>query len=369
MYEIYYKDLLVFKIGEETENDKRGCVNIINDKYLPFDIYLEESNDFDDRFNNAINFQSWCANRVLALDRTFAKEILNYYGLSQNITDASRAKIAITVRCMSLNDCYWLKRENEKITWEDVNLFQNSLENSILEVALLGKNFTITNNNFISPDISTDGKAAKAWLRKEDDFYLLKGDKADSVRREVEASQMLKKLGFANVIYEYDKFRDQIVSKCKCFTNDKINFTRAEWFSIWCINHDESIMDYILRYKELFDQMNLADYLIGNTDEHSQNWGFLYNNDRQILGLNPHMDFDHAFLGTPCEICLPMQFIGIRKTQEEVAEEIIAMHPEWIENNIDFSEFYYGDFVKGRINHLKEYLQNKIAAKEDIELG
>lgn len=364
MYDILYKDQIAFKI-----DTKNGKVFFLNEKYLPFDIYLEESDDFDDRVNNRVNFTSWCAGRILNLDRDYAKDILNFYGFSQNLTDSQRSSIAICTRCLSLNDCYWLRDEKENLTWRDVNLFQNSLKNAISELSLFGKSPTITNSSLIdptdNPDLCTDGTAPKAWIRTEDGFYLLKGDKNDSVKREVEASKILTLLGISNIGYEYGYFKEDIVSSCKCFTSENINFARAEMFQIWCMNNDQDISDYIFKYKNEFDKMNLADYLIGNSDEHSQNWGFLYDNNRNILGLNPRMDYDHAFLASPNSPCLPQMFLGIRQNQEDTARQIIKDHPNWIDFSADLSDFKYGNFVKERLKVLQKEIVN--VKTEDID--
>ena len=60
---------------------------------MPYGLVLEESNDFDDRINNVTNFYYWCASRMLTLDRTYAKEILNSIGASQSVTDRERAQL------------------------------------------------------------------------------------------------------------------------------------------------------------------------------------------------------------------------------------------------------------------------------------
>ena len=45
-----------------------------------------------------------------------------------------------------------------------------------------------------------------------------------------------------------------------------------------------------------YHMMNLVDYLIGNTDRHWGNWGFLVNNrDNKLEKLHPLMDFNKAF--------------------------------------------------------------------------
>lgn len=348
-YQIMFKDLPVFLINT------RGVATIQNDNYIPADIYLEEGEDFDTCINNKTNFDEWAGERILNLDRKYAHEILNKFGFPQSMRNSEKAQIAIQTRCLSINDCYWLKEVGEDITFAEVNLFDNSLKNTVFDVALFGHSPTITNQLPIA-DLSTDGTAPKAWVRKDDGFYLLKGDVNDSVTREVEASAILRELGFNVTEYVKTTYNGIPVSMCKCFTNKDINFVRAHWFDIKCDNRDEDIADYIYKYKEQFDRMNLADYIVGNTDEHEFNWGFLYDENLNILSMNPPMDYDHAFIGNGETECLPYFFLGAKKSQKEVAIEIIKQHPDWIDFNIDLSKYKYGAQAKERIMVLKEYL-------------
>jgi hypothetical protein len=276
--------------------------------------------------------------------------------------------LALKNHCLSLNDCYWAKEQGSPASWDDVSLFWNVPYDRVLEPALTGEACPQEVPDFPNPDIATDGKAAKAWQRTENGFFLLKGDHEGSVEREVEASQILKKLGLPCVEYKKDAFAGVPVSRCKCFTSESINFVRAQWYALWCMNHDTDISDAIYRHKEQFDQMNLADYLVGNADEHPENWGFLYDNERHILGLNPNMDFDHAFEGTPLTTCEPILMLGVRQTQEDCAKDIIARHPDWLDFSIDLSEFAYGVFVRERLDALQKYLREKglIVEEEDI---
>ncbi len=365
MYEICYKDIPVFKI--EMDKTNRGIVKILDEKHIPFDIYLEENDDIDTRLNNIENFNSWCSERILSLDRKYAKEILNSYGFTQRTTTSERAKIGIATRCLSLNDCFWLRNDGEPVSWKDVNLFENSLENSVFEIALSGSGPTVTNSELVNPDVTTGGKAPKAWLRSGNDFFLLKGDLNDSVVKEVEASQILTLLGINNLGYEYDKFNEYPVSKCRCFTNERMNLVKADYFAIWCMNHDKNIMDYVYKYKDSFDKMNLADYLIGNNDEHAQNWGFLYDNEMNIISMNPLMDYDHAFESVPESQCLPVMMLGENKTQLEMAVTVLQEHPDWINKNVDLSRFKYGGFVNKRLDILYREVKNSGYKKESEE--
>ena len=91
--------------------------------FMPYDLVLEESDDFDDRINNVTNFYYWCASRMLTLDRTYAKEILNSIGAPQSVTDRERAQIALSYHCLSLLDVFWVKEEKETVRFEDINLY------------------------------------------------------------------------------------------------------------------------------------------------------------------------------------------------------------------------------------------------------
>ena len=88
-----------------------------NGKFMPYDLYLDEDDedDIDVLINNIMNFNHWCASRVLSLDRKYAKELLNSIGVSQATTDLERAKISLLYHCVSLTDVYWVRQYGEEI--------------------------------------------------------------------------------------------------------------------------------------------------------------------------------------------------------------------------------------------------------------
>ena len=104
-----------------------GKALIYNEKFMPYDLYLEneQGNDIDTLMNNLTNFYHWCASRVLSLDRQYAKEILNSIGMAQAMTDRDRAKISLSYHCVSLTDIYWVKKSDEEISYEKINIFDN----------------------------------------------------------------------------------------------------------------------------------------------------------------------------------------------------------------------------------------------------
>ena len=83
-----------------------GECKIYFENFMPYDLVLEESDDFDDRINNVTNFYYWCASRMLTLDRTYAKEILNSIGRisecyrSGACTDCAFVPLPVSAGCV-----------------------------------------------------------------------------------------------------------------------------------------------------------------------------------------------------------------------------------------------------------------------------
>ena len=245
---------------------------------LPPALYLEQGMDLDTCVMNLMNFQAWCAGRLLSLDREHAKAILNSCGLAQAVTDKDRMNVALKYHCLSLKDFYWVQGEEEGLSWNKVNLFDNSLNNIFVDTALFGKGITVENLLLAAPDCATAGVFPKAWVRKNTGFLLYKSSDAitDGVRKEVEASQMLQRLGLSVLNYEYVWYDDTEVSACQCYTGKDCSYAEAG-----------EIADSIgLPVPDkVYYTMLLADYLIGNSDRHRGNWGFLYNTDLNLTDL------------------------------------------------------------------------------------
>lgn len=107
-YEIMHRESCVAQLS--TTGECRVCL----EDFMPYDLVLVESDDFDERINNVTNFYYWCASRMLTLDRTYAKEILNSIGASQSVTDRERAQIALSYHCLSLLDVFWVERRKRE---------------------------------------------------------------------------------------------------------------------------------------------------------------------------------------------------------------------------------------------------------------
>lgn len=321
-YEIMHIDTVAACI------DLQGRCKIYNENFLPYNLYLEESeDDIDTLVNNINNFYYWCATRVLPLDRQYAKEILNSVGATQTVTDRDRAKIAMTYRCLTLTDVFWIRTSGESVRFEEINLYRRHLNEALVYVALRGKQMTVDNKE-LAQDLSTNGCFPKAWIRTDEGFRLLKDGGNDVVEREILASKVCRCFQCEQVFYEEDFFDNEKVSSSKIMTSPKYGIVSREIFEIYAANHDIEPLKYIIKLDEYaYYMMNILDYIVGNTDRHWGNWGLLIDNEtNQPTKIHPLMDFNQAFSsydnidGANCQTVLPRIM-----TQREAALEAVSI--------------------------------------------
>ena len=200
-----------------------GFCHIFAEEYLPYNLYLEEvvDGDIEVRMQNLDNFYHWCASRILTLDREYAKEILNSIGASQSGTDRDRAQTALSYHCLSLMDCYWTKSDEETILFREINLFENHLKTAFIDVSLRGKQMTIQNSHLIADNLGTQGCFPKAWIRRDDGFYLLKDGGPEPVEAELLASRIARCFDVNQVRYEEEYYDGQKVSSSRLITSPK----------------------------------------------------------------------------------------------------------------------------------------------------
>ncbi len=290
-YEILHGETLAASITLQ------GECEIYEARFMPCNLYLEETDELDRRVDNVTNFYYWCATRVLTLDRKYAKEILNSMGMGQAVTDRERARVALSYHCLSLTDIYWVREAGEQITFAKINLFEHHLSNAFVDVALRGRQMTVQNAHLLAGDTSTNGCFPKAWVREADGFYLLKDGDQEAVERELLASRICRCFRCNQVQYEPFVYEGTMVSKSRLMTSLRYGIVSREAFEIYAANQEIDVMQYILALDSYaFYMMNILDYLVGNTDRHWGNWGFLVDNETgEILRLHDLMDFNQAF--------------------------------------------------------------------------
>ena len=341
-FTIMHKDRKVAAIRED------GTCTIYAPSFVPCNLYLVDADDLDTRLDNLNNFYYWCSSRVLPPDRRFAKEILNSIGAKQAATDRDRAAIAISYHGLSLTDVYWIKFNRENVSFADLSLFRHSLSGAFADVSLNGRSLTVQNAELLKPndaagDIGTQGVAPKAWIREDGTFYLLKNGDERDVKAELLASKIAFCFRVESVAYEPSIFENKPVSRSRIITSEDASLVSMEAVDVYCVNHELDRDAFVLKKDAYaYHMMNLIDYLVGNTDRHWGNWGFLVSNDTNRLEkLYPLMDFNKSFLaydkidGARCQTSsrkLSQREAALEAVRAVGLNQIAEVEPEWFED-------------------------------------
>lgn len=248
--------------------------------------------------------KSYLSRRVLSLSRDNAKKIYTLFGIPQLDDIDTRVKICLSCKGVSIQDSYWLKSDDSGEKFSNINIRLKHFK-EIVDISLLGDNPSVTTSQ-ICPELTTHGLFRKAWVRYDDGLCLLKSDKhSDNIntRMEVLASKMLS--CFDNKIdcieytgrYRSTKEGRLYVDKCKNFVGEEYSFVEAWELMEYANRQGISFRDKILGYSREVASIGVLDFLLSNTDRHTQNYGFLMNNQTGgIFGIAPLFDFNCALV-------------------------------------------------------------------------
>ena len=278
------------------ETNKDGSIMIYEEKLLPFSLQKEDLT-YEDFFFN------WLSVRPLSIGRTNAKAILNNAGIPQN-----SLTIARICHGMNLSDCYWVKEREEDTSWDKDNLYDHDMDPLYADTALTGKLHHLSKDKFHTPELTAQGVSAKCWIKENDGIYLYKVG-----RKELPASEILDVLGIDHVHYEkaeqlkeylskdrIKKIEDvgEIIVRSKLITNKQQGIIPFEEFAVWCANQeiDDEYEEAKRRDEKSYYEMQIADYILNNSDRHVGNWGFYFDvEENKLQGMYPLMDHDHSF--------------------------------------------------------------------------
>ena len=118
--------------------------------------------------------ETYFSNRLVPITRRHAKKIYGLYGLGELHDNETKANLGIFTHSVSLQDHYWVRADNEKIKWNQVNVRTHTISETIAQVALFGDAVTLADRKELSPELTSQGIFAKAWRKKNDKLYLYK---------------------------------------------------------------------------------------------------------------------------------------------------------------------------------------------------
>lgn len=212
----------------------------------------------------------------------------------------------------SLTDQYWFKT-SKRDNWKKLNFFTNRYSSAIGQTLFTPWDIDEEELNSETPDLTTNGVLRKVWVQDEETLvsYLIKAGSKRYYQQplsEVLATLTLRKLDKFIPYVRYDLCVNglRICSKCRNFVNEHTEFIPAQ--SIYNLHprsvHKSQYEHFLLQCylygvekpDDFTDKMLFVDAIIGNTDRHMGNFGFLRDVDTNTLvGFAPLFDFGSAF--------------------------------------------------------------------------
>jgi hypothetical protein len=213
----------------------------------------------------------------------------------QSMKTEDRLKIVFACRGLSMTDNFWIKEENEGLTFAVANLRKHKLSEYSYQVAILGKYISATASE-LKADLSSLGMFPKYWERREDGVYLLKtGKEPLTVKAELLSSKILDHVGANHLSYRKEERDGLTFAVSKCMATDRISLVSAQSVLDWCIHTKRDFHSFF--DTEDFANMCVADFCLGNPDRHFENWDFFVGNEtNEIIGLAPLYDFNQALI-------------------------------------------------------------------------
>lgn len=282
-------------------------VEVIRDDLLPFCLRsnIRSAGGMKDILHNIQAVKSYLSNRVLSLSRDNAKQIYAAFQIPQSDSIDNRTNICIKCKGVSIQDSYWIKEDDASTCWSSVNIRQNKLSD-IADISLSGFSPTIS-TSAICPELTTKGLFRKGWIFLANSLYMLKSDRTNNfvnTKMEILASEILE--CFENTIESVAYAGDikntadgvAFISICQNFIEEEYSFVEAWEFMEYLKRQGTDFRTYCMsRWGAVFASIPVLDYLIINTDRHTQNYGFLMNNDTgEIEKLAPLFDFNCALV-------------------------------------------------------------------------
>ena len=280
---------------------------VMDNEMLPYELkdYVRTTNlDSPDGIKKAMKdmyeLKYFFSGRILSAGRSNAKAILGSCALPQARNTKNTLMIIEACQGLSLNDNFWIRKEDENIRYEDIDIRSNPLSKYAYDIAILGKYISATVRE-LRPELVTDGMYPKVWKREDGILELWKTDVTRSfvnTRAEIKASRILDHSNVNHVKYEERKQEGILFAVSECVSNERLSHISAQSVRDWCRHTETDFLRYVEeRFPEDFHRMIFTDYILANTDRHFGNWWFQADADaNRIIGLGALMDHNQALV-------------------------------------------------------------------------
>lgn len=242
--------------------------------------------------------EAWLENRKASKHNAHLRQIMIDCGC-----DKPEGFIRVT-HAASINDTFWIKREDESVRWDKVSFYRNEFDEVVSKLAFEGIGLYGLKLSSTSPELSTDGSFRKCWRREDGEIYLYKRGSSGARNAGLEpycerlGSEISNHLIKHSVAYDLVKLHGELASKCKAFTSEQYGYVPIARYEI---NHS-SPPDMMKFYEKIgseddFRRMIVVDALTFNVDRHAGNHGVLIDNETQkAICMAPIFDMNIAML-------------------------------------------------------------------------
>jgi len=324
------------------------------------------------------DIKEWISRRKQISCAGDAKEFFKSIGI-ENVKDL----IEVT-HCVSLNDSFWIKRANSELKWKDVSPYRRDYSEVVSRYALEGEMPGISENEYFSPVIGTEGTFPHTWKFNGGEIIFIKaGSKytlggSNSGREpysEYYASKVAEFLGFEHVEYKIRQHkrkdgRIDVVTECKCYCSEEIGSVAAHNLGI---DSYEKAIEYCKSisgkaYKQILNMLFL-DCLLLNTDRHFGNIEFMVNNSSlKVIDLAPIFDNNYALLPRFMEGYDTLDLDEYRardKSRFEDLYNMICRHRKYTRELIKLKKFRLDKprrvpISETRLKFLNDFLQSRV---------
>ena len=292
-YVLMHKDIPVLKADySEVQHEFKEVYEILNETHLPVGCRKHGELSL-----HRLNY--WYIRRSIPGYRVGLSELMTRLEVSHPMD------LVEYTHAVSVSDTYWLKKENEEVSWNDVSFFHRSFDQAGFGSAMFATTAHVNPDSArVTPNSNTAGFHRKAWFNRNYSFVLLKGGYPFHQMEPVN-EWLAYTLGTAlqmNVLqYHTEVYENALVSVCPCMTDENTDLVTAEMILMDCdASKDELQLDAyidqlekhgITDARKKVSQQLLLDYILMNTDRHAQNMGILVDaNTNEWIDTTPIFD-------------------------------------------------------------------------------
>ena len=287
-YILMHKDVEVAHIYIDSNNGTIGKIaKVLNKEHMPVGTVTSGFVDGD-------KFRAWWSSRSIPASRDGLQDFLRTLGIGD-------VRVLLTKSMgLSLSDHYWIRPIDSDVSWREINFFDNDFSDDVGN-ALFGRKIT-RNIDLRSPDNTSDGVLKKRWKIVNGTRCLIKGSTAfrQEPFNEVMASRIMDALDIPHVDYDVIWISDRPYSICPDFIDERTELVSAHQIMTTKkkANDQTLYQHYVDCCKDLgidvtsaLDGMITVDYIIGNSDRHTNNFG-LMRDPETLEWLKPAPIFD-----------------------------------------------------------------------------